>query len=246
MKSYNIFEIFFSWENPAIYAVFFVFILLLLLFLIRNEFILPLVKSKRKLELENIKLAALYSEVDPDPIIRIGKNWNLLHMNTAAKTIFEAEEDKFSYLLNQLKSSYADNKNTIIEKIANNYYHIIIKDVPVSDYKHIYFRNITSRIEYEDQILNYQRHLKQLRVRLETSNEEEKQKLGRDLHDGIGHSLSLLKIEVQNYIKIKSLNIEEEEAMRLLNSIDVLTGEVRDLSHELRPRILEECGLVQA
>jgi two-component system sensor histidine kinase UhpB len=113
-------------------------------------------------------------------------------------------------------------------------------------FKHIYLADITNRVNYERQVIKYQEQLKQLRIKIDSTNEEEKQRIGKDLHDGIGHSLSLLKIEVQNYIGAKSLSINEKEAQKVLNSIDVLTNEVRDISHELRPRILNEFGLVQA
>ena len=246
MEPNNIIELFFSLENPAIYAIIFILILLAVVLLIRNEFITPLTKSKRKLELENAKLAALYSEIDPDPIIRISEDWNVLDKNNAAKKIFEDFDEKLQELILRIRKNRSNNEESIIELFEGKYYAVIVKDVPDLNYKHIYLTDISNRIEYERQIINYQEHLKQLRIKIDNTNEEEKQRIGKDLHDGIGHSLSLLKIELQHYIGNKLLNLEEKAAQELMNSIDVLTSEVRDLSHELRPRILNEFGLVHA
>jgi signal transduction histidine kinase len=246
MESNNIIEIFFSLENPAIYAILFLLILVILVLLIRKEFISPLTRSKRKLELENVKLAALYSEVDPDPIIRISEDWKVIDKNTAAKKIFKDFDEKLHELILRIRKNNSTKVGYLIEPFDDKYYSVVVKDIPELGFKHIYLADITNRVNYERQIVKYQEHLKQLRIKIDSTNEEEKQRIGKDLHDGIGHSLSLLKIEVQNYIGAKSLNIEDKKAQEVLNSIDVLSNEVRDISHELRPRILNEFGLVQA
>lgn len=246
MEPDNIFEIFLSWENPAIYALLFLLILISLVFLIRNEFITPLVNSKRKLVLENAKLAALYSEIDPDPIIRVNEHWNVLDMNNAAKKIFGNSEDGLQSLLLNIRNNSINKDKSPIEQLEGRYYSVIIKDIPELNYKHIYLSDITDRIEFEKQIENYKDRLKQLRIRLDNTNEKEKRKIGTDLHDGVGSNISLLKIEVQNYMFSNSLSLEDNGAIKLFESIDNLSNEVRNLSHEMRPRILDESGLAHA
>ncbi|MCB0745359.1 MAG: sensor histidine kinase, partial [Ignavibacteriae bacterium] len=120
------------------------------------------------------------------------------------------------------------------------------KDVDDLKFKHIYLHDITNRIEGEQKIKNYKDNLRELRTKLESVNEELKQKIGKELHDSVGHSLSLLKIQLQNVLETKELNTDEDEIKKVFISIDELSQEVRELSHELRPRILEEFGLIQA
>lgn len=76
--------------------------------------------------------------------------------------------------------------------------------------------------------------------------EEERGRISRDLHDGIGQSLTALKIQ---------LELLEQEAARAASDLEpriasarALAGaclaEVRQLSHVLRPQMLDELGLL--
>lgn len=90
--------------------------------------------------------------------------------------------------------------------------------------------------------------LRRSRERLVTTREEERRRLRRDLHDGIGPSLAgaLMKMEVAR----SNLAEDPAKAGRLLEE---LTGdtrrtidELRRLTHGLRPPALDELGLVGA
>lgn len=76
--------------------------------------------------------------------------------------------------------------------------------------------------------------------------EEERGRISRDLHDGIGQSLTALKIQ---------LELLEQQAARAASDLEpriasarALAGacltEVRQLSHVLRPQMLDELGLL--
>ncbi|MBK7978863.1 MAG: hypothetical protein IPK06_02390 [Ignavibacteriae bacterium] len=54
------------------------------MFLIKKEYISPLRKKKAELELKNLKLSALFAEVDPDPVIRIDENNLIIELNNSA------------------------------------------------------------------------------------------------------------------------------------------------------------------
>jgi signal transduction histidine kinase len=69
--------------------------------------------------------------------------------------------------------------------------------------------------------------------------EKEKRRLGRLLHDGIGHDLLLLK----NLFKASSPDVKEEE---VLDQIDQLGEKVRDISHLFHPLHLEQLGFTLA
>lgn len=246
MEPNHISDVFFSLENPAIYALVFTLVILVVVFLIKKEFIQPLTKNKRKLELENAKLAALYSEIDPDPIIRVDYDWNLMDLNNSAKNIFNDKKVSLENLVSQIKGNDGYLNNSFTAKLGERSYSINIKDVKDLSFFHIYLHDITSRIEYEEKIKNYKDNLRELRIKIDNVNEEEKRKIGKELHDSIGHSLSLLKIGIQNFLDLKKISADEEEVNEILDPIDDLSNEVRELSHELRPRILDEFGLVSA
>jgi signal transduction histidine kinase len=80
------------------------------------------------------------------------------------------------------------------------------------------------------------------------ATEEERQRIAKDLHDGIGQQMSGLKLAWQN-LTISSKNLSEEEKNKLhdLSKIlDSTAADVRDISHRMMPKVLEAFGLVPA
>lgn len=96
--------------------------------------------------------------------------------------------------------------------------------------------------------------LKVLAQRIVRTQEEERARLSRDLHDGISQWLVSIKLQVESGIvklsgyqghppQIESARASFDRAACQLN--DVL-GEVRRISHDLRPAILDDLGLAAA
>lgn len=80
------------------------------------------------------------------------------------------------------------------------------------------------------------------------AREEERRRLRRDLHDGVGPSIAALALQVET---ARDLAVEDPEAAgallsRLAPRINAVVGDVRALVHELRPPTLDELGLVAA
>jgi two-component system NarL family sensor kinase len=93
--------------------------------------------------------------------------------------------------------------------------------------------------------------LKVLAQRVVDSQEQERARLSRDLHDGISQWLVSIKLQIEAAIIRLAGNAEQQQVAR--NSFehtavqlnDVL-GEVRRISHDLRPAILDDLGLAAA
>lgn len=90
----------------------------------------------------------------------------------------------------------------------------------------------------ENQQLKLSLKEKQLEQLIE-AQEAERQRLGRELHDGIGQSLAALKMQIQ-------LNNKSEANSRTVKSVDALCREVRTISHQMMPLVLEQNGLLDA
>ncbi len=92
------------------------------------------------------------------------------------------------------------------------------------------------------------RDLSQSRARLVTAREEERRRLRRDLHDGLGPVLASqgLKIAAVSHL----LNADPERARRLLEELasqnEATVAEIRRLVYGLRPPELDELGLAGA
>lgn len=93
--------------------------------------------------------------------------------------------------------------------------------------------------------------LKALAQRVVESQEEERARLSRDLHDGISQWLVSIKLQIEAGIvrlagqpeqKDKALAVFEHTAEQL----NKVLGEVRRISHNLRPAVLDDIGLAAA
>ncbi len=90
--------------------------------------------------------------------------------------------------------------------------------------------------------------LRRSRERILTAREEERRRLRRDLHDGLGQTLSAMAMRIT--MARMSLEGSPETADTLLADLrcgmDAVSGDIRELVHGLRPPALDELGLAGA
>lgn len=93
--------------------------------------------------------------------------------------------------------------------------------------------------------------LKALAQRVVDSQEQERARLSRDLHDGISQALVSVKLQLEAGI-IRLGGDEEKRAQakagleRTVEQLKSVLGEVRRISHDLRPALLDDLGLKPA
>jgi signal transduction histidine kinase len=80
------------------------------------------------------------------------------------------------------------------------------------------------------------------------ATEEERKRIAKDLHDGIGQQLSGLKLSWEALrSRIESNSPEEKEVLKKLSTVlDDSARDVRSISHQMMPRALQERGLLPA
>jgi PAS domain S-box-containing protein len=105
--------------------------------------------------------------------------------------------------------------------------------------------DITERKKAEEQLEHYANLLQVLSRRLFEVQEEERRHLARELHDEIGQTLTAAKLNLKIIAPDVPLAVADrlDDSMRLL---DQLVRQVRQLSLDLRPPLLDELGLVPA
>lgn len=90
--------------------------------------------------------------------------------------------------------------------------------------------------------------LQHAREKLVLAREEERRRLRRDLHDGLGPALASQTLLLDSAIDL--LESDPNAAANLLNNMksqnQALVAEIRRLVYELRPSALDELGLVEA
>ncbi|KUL27927.1 sensor histidine kinase [Actinoplanes awajinensis] len=86
------------------------------------------------------------------------------------------------------------------------------------------------------------------RERLVTAREEERRRLRRDLHDGLGPALAAQTLQVEAAVAVLRDRPEQAEALlaEVLARGAEAVGEVRRIAHGLRPPALDELGLAGA
>lgn len=97
-------------------------------------------------------------------------------------------------------------------------------------------RDITERKQMERRILGA----------VINAEEKERGRLSKELHDGLGPILSAIKLYVSQ-LSSETDETERSDLIRVTNEIiDEAITNTRDISNNLRPRVIEEYGLVQA
>ncbi len=103
------------------------------------------------------------------------------------------------------------------------------------------FINITERKQAEEA-------LRQLSTRLLQLQDEERRRLGRELHDSLAQSVLAANLNVAQ--ATRSLTSKDESARRALAEarrvLVEMSREIRTLSYLLHPPLLDELGLVSA
>jgi signal transduction histidine kinase len=89
--------------------------------------------------------------------------------------------------------------------------------------------------------------LQRSREGLVSAREEERRRLRRDLHDGVGPQLAALMLELETASELVSDNPEASALMaKLSKRARQIVSDVRHSVHALRPPALDELGLVGA
>jgi two-component system NarL family sensor kinase len=93
--------------------------------------------------------------------------------------------------------------------------------------------------------------LKVLAQRVVDSQEAERARLSRDLHDGISQWLVSIKLQIEAGVIRLAGNPEQQQQARAsfertAEELNKVLGEVRRISHDLRPTLLDDLGLAAA
>ncbi len=116
-------------------------------------------------------------------------------------------------------------------------------------YQYIAIRSdITHRKKAEEDILTTTEQLRQLASHLQNIREEERKRIGREIHDDLGQQLTAIKMDVA-WIDKKTSDQSSPIKSKLKNIISLLDGSnesVRKILNELRADILDNYGLVDA
>ena len=88
--------------------------------------------------------------------------------------------------------------------------------------------------------------LRSLSARLMTMQDDERRRIARELHDGLGQELAAAKIMLDSISLQPSLEAKDMAANDASEMIDRAIKQTRSMSHLLHPPLLDEVGLLSA
>lgn len=115
-------------------------------------------------------------------------------------------------------------------------------------------RDITERYEARAELERSHAELRRLGNALETAQEEERKRLARELHDDLGQTLTVLKMDMSNLrSKLSEAPADPATYAGLLDDIERMDSQlnhtvqsVRRISADLRPVLMDDLGLATA
>lgn len=110
------------------------------------------------------------------------------------------------------------------------------------------FRDISERVRAEEQLVELNQKLRALSDHLQTVQERERLAMARDIHDEIGQSLTVLKLDLEwiaHRLPAKESAVQERVNEMRWN-IEQLTSAVQRIAADLRPPLLDSLGLAAA
>ena len=130
-----------------------------------------------------------------------------------------------------------------------------VTEAPLEDDVHgrfgsvLVFRDITERKRYQNMLRESRQRLRALARNLETSREDERTRIAREIHDELGQMLTKLKMDL-SWLSRKAASIPdpacEAKLRETLELVDQTVQTVRRISSELRPGLLDTLGLAAA
>jgi signal transduction histidine kinase len=249
----------FSPLNPVYFAFFTTLLVALLIYLVFKYIIRPLNRhhelEKQTIELRNSKIMALFAELDPNPIIRINMEGDIIFFNDSANKLTQIKSmsnNNINSVVTDINFSILDLINnerttTLERKINGRFYIIDFIGIKYLEIAQVYFNDISRIKQYQRQIRKQNITLKELYNKLYDQLEEERFRIARELHDTIGQNLLLVQLysrKLWSYFEHDSKIKEDVQAID--DTVGKTVMDIREIIYDLKPKLLDEIGLKSA
>lgn len=107
--------------------------------------------------------------------------------------------------------------------------------------------DVTEQIATNERLMRSELELHTLSSQLMAAQESERKRIANELHDGLGQRLSAIKFAVENVWHTTDKEVHPEQSSRLGAIVEAIRDsieEVRRVSMDLRPSILDDLGLL--
>ncbi len=234
---------FFTFNNPLFFSLILSLAIILIILLFFWKFVLPLQQKitteNQRYLLEKAELMAHFSEMDPDPLIRINDSGDIIQTNESSRTIFPnigKKGRKIWEIIPTLQQPSKEIEQLFIETINGQIFSVAVKRDNNMGFANVYLHDITKIKKYEYALEQYKNKLKSLTNELDTEFENLKKKLSSELHDDIGQKLLTLKLKISQ--------IDKNDDSGVQSNLESIYQRIREISKTLQPMGLNTLGLM--
>ena len=235
---------YFDWQGRSVYII-----------AVRD--ITERIKSEEALhhEIEFNKQLAKFPSENPHPVLRIEADGTVVYANVAGMPVLKFWQCQLNERIPEawtklLKKILDSGRNQEVEISTGNHdYLLTFAPIFDSGYVNVYGLDVTSRNRAEQLIRRHREELQYLSGRLLQTQEEERKRLSRELHDEMGQALTAIKLNIaslEKNLKNPKSKVFQEILQETDTLLESLMEEMHHLALELRPSILDDLGLVPA
>jgi signal transduction histidine kinase len=249
-------DLFFSLDNPIIFSILACIAIGWLIYFFYVKVYSPLqskhLLEKENLELKNSRLMAMFAEADPEPLFRFNSKGEIIFTNESGSVILDqvgitepTVSGIFPILSDINYEKFIKDGDILLSTVMldDNYYDVTVKGLPETGFGQIYCNDITARKNSEEALEKSTKRLRELSAYIQKVQEEEKKRISRELHDNFGQILTSIKMNVE---LLSGGNISGDVIPEIKKQLENARKEIRELSHNLRPRVLDDYGLQPA
>jgi two-component system sensor histidine kinase UhpB len=196
------------------------------------------------------------------PLVIIGLDGRVLRFTPSAEQIFKLNSGDIGRLMSEVRSSLDVDWTLLLARVINS---SRISESEIQDHSGRWLRLQTWPFRGADRCVAgvvislvdidnvaerraNESLLRKLTSDLQKAQEAERARISREIHDELGQSLTILKMDLfdlQKDISGSSL-IADGKFFEMAKSIDTLIQTVRTIATDLRPKVLAELGLQAA
>lgn len=243
-----------DFRNPIVFSVILLVIIFFVIYLAMRNTVLPMQnkmeQEKIELKASNLRLMAIFAELDPDPVIRVNSSGEIIFVNPAAQKggFNELIGKPITGIISMLKihpeEFIRDNKElTFTFYFEDKFYSVFVKGISYLNIAQFYMHDITELKDKEEELRASQTELKEFSKYLQQKIEEERKRISWELHDDIGQKMVLLKLSLQKDFKNVTKDESSLEMERNIRQLEDIWRDIRAIAHSLIPSTLEQIGL---
>jgi len=166
--------------------------------------------TERKQAEEEIERLAKFPSEDPNPVLRISKEGDVLYSNEAGNVLLAEWKSEVGKKVPKrwrdlIGQSFESQEDTAAaeeeeEEVNGKVFSVTIAPVKDAGYANLYARDVTESKKAEEKLLDKRMQLKAMALELTLAEERERRRIAVGIHDDIGQKLALAKFELQAFM----------------------------------------------